>query len=147
MPLTTAALGNVPLRAMADATGLNSVVRQVGGAIGLAIFVTLLERYTSQARVALVAHVGATRPVAQHALANLQQAVQSSGAITAPDAHRAALRVMDATVQAQAGVLAYDRVFLLGGIVFLFVLPLLYFLRTGPADRSKKVEVHPEAHL
>jgi DHA2 family multidrug resistance protein len=146
VPLTTAALGNVPLRAMADATGLNSVVRQVGGAIGLAIFVTLLERYTTQARVALVAHVGATRPVAQHALANLQQAVQSSGAITAPDAHQAALRVLDATVQAQAGVLAYDRVFLLGGIVFLFVLPLLYFLRTGPAGASKKVEAHLEAH-
>ena len=146
VPLTTAALGNVPLRAMADATGLNSVVRQVGGAVGLAIFVTLLERYTSQARVALVAHVGATRPVAQQALANLEKAIQKSGVITAPDAHRAALRAMDASVQAQATVLAYDRVFLLGGIVFLFVLPLLYFLRTGRSERSQQVEVHTEAH-
>jgi hypothetical protein len=53
---------------------------------------------------------------------------------------------MDASVQAQATVLAYDRVFLLGGIVFLFVLPLLYFLRTGRSERSQQVEVHTEAH-
>ncbi len=144
VPLTTAALGNIPLRAMADATGLNSLVRQVGGAIGLAIFVTLLERYTAQARVALVAHVGPTRPAAQHAIANLQRAMQASGSITPSAAHEASLRTLDAAVQAQAGTLAYDRVFLLGGLVFLCALPLLVLLRTGPRHPTHATEPHPE---
>jgi MFS transporter, DHA2 family, multidrug resistance protein len=139
IPLTTAALARVPRHAMADATGLNSLVRQLSGAIGLAIFVTLLQRYVSQARLALVAHVGATRPVAQQTLASLERAIQASGAVAGPDAHEAALRTLDAGVQAQANVLAYDRVFLLGGLVFLFVLPLLYFLRTDRGDQPDKV--------
>jgi len=145
VPLTTAALSKVPRYALADATGLNSVVRQIGGAVGLAIFVTLLERNTSQARVALVAHVGGTRPVAEQTLWSFQHALQASGAIARPEAHQAAMRAMDAVVQAQANVLTYERVFLLAGIVFLFVLPLLYFLRTDHRDRSQKVEPHIEA--
>jgi DHA2 family multidrug resistance protein len=107
--------------------------------------VTLLERNTSQARVALVAHLGGTRPVAEQTLSSFQHAIQASGAIARPEAHQAAMRAMDAVVQAQASVLAYERVFLLAGIVFLFVLPLLYFLRTGRSDRSQKVEPHIEA--
>jgi DHA2 family multidrug resistance protein len=55
------------------------------------------------------------------------------------------MRAMDAVVQVQANVLAYEHVFLLAGIVFLFVLPLLYFLRTDRRDRSQKVEPHIEA--
>jgi DHA2 family multidrug resistance protein len=145
VPLTTVALSRVPRYALADATGLNSVVRQIGGAVGLAIFVTILERYTSQARVALVAHVGGTRPVAEQALSSFQRAIQASGVIARPEAHQAAMRALDAAVQAQANVLAYERVFLLAGIVFLFVLPLLYFLGTGRRDRSQKVEPQVES--
>ena len=41
VPLTTAALSNTPRHQMADAAGLNSFVRQIGGSVGLTIFATL----------------------------------------------------------------------------------------------------------
>ena len=43
---------------------------------------------------------------------------------------------MLATVRAQASVLAFEKMFLLAGIVFLLVLPLLLFLGTGRASRA-----------
>lgn len=144
VPLTTVALSRVPRHQLADATGMNSLVRQIGGAVGLAIFATLLERYTDQARTALVAEVGVTSPIAQQGLAAMERALRASGAIAGPTAHDAGLRALDAVVQTQASVIAYERVFLLAGIVFLFVLPLLYFLRTERDRAGHPGKVHVE---
>src|SRR5260370_32832148 len=64
VPLSTVALSSIPRHQMADATGLNSLFRQVGGSIGLAVAATLLSRFGSQARTALVAPVTASDPAA-----------------------------------------------------------------------------------
>ena len=40
-------------------------------------------------------------------------------------------------------VLAFERVFLLAALLFLLVLPLLFFLKTARAD-GPKAEVHVE---
>ena len=58
-----------------------------------------------------------------------------------------ALRALDGIVEQQATLLAFDRVFLIAGIAFLSVLPLLWFLKMpdekedGPTE---KIEVHME---
>src|SRR5205823_5547134 len=75
VPLTTVALSKIPRHRMADATGMNSLVRQIGGAVGLATFATLLERYTAQARVALVAEVPRASPTTEHALRGMARAL------------------------------------------------------------------------
>ncbi|MGC4083518.1 MAG: DHA2 family efflux MFS transporter permease subunit [Vicinamibacterales bacterium] len=62
VPLTTLALANVPRHKMADATGLSSLMRQIGGAIGLAIFSTLIGNFAVVARGGIDPHLTATRP-------------------------------------------------------------------------------------
>src|SRR5213075_3261652 len=57
VPLTTAALSAIPRHQMADAAGLNSFVRQVGGSIGLTLFATLFTNYALEARAGLSSHV------------------------------------------------------------------------------------------
>jgi DHA2 family multidrug resistance protein len=143
VPLTTVALSRVPRHRLADATGMNSLVRQIGGAIGLAVFATLLERYTDQSRVALVATVRPTSATTQQALADLEHALVASGTVPAPAAHEAAVRALDGILQTQASVIAYERVFLLAGVVFLLVLPLIYFLRSD-RDKTAIHEIHME---
>ena len=60
------------------------------------------------------------------------------------------MRAIDGTIAMQSQLLAFERVFLLAGITFLLVLPLLLFLKTpeetqASASRAKeKVEVHIE---
>ena len=59
-----------------------------------------------------------------------------------------ALRALDGIVEQQATLLAFDRVFIMAGIAFLFVFPLLFFFKVpdeaqdGPP--KEKVEMHPE---
>jgi DHA2 family multidrug resistance protein len=129
VPLSTVALSAIPRHQMADATGLNALFRQVGGSIGLAIAATLLSRYAAQARTALVSHVTTSDAPAMDRLR------QTAGGLIArgmdPSAARTmAMRAIDGTIAVQSQLLAFERVFLLAGVTFLLVLPLLFFLKT-----------------
>jgi DHA2 family multidrug resistance protein len=132
VPLSTVALASIPRHKMADATGLNSLFRQVGGSIGLAVGATLLTRYGAQARAAMLAHV---TPSSAETMARVQQ--MTAGYVRRgfdPIAAREmALRALDGVVGRQATLLAFDRVFIIAGVAFLAVLPLLFFLKTPNA--------------
>jgi DHA2 family multidrug resistance protein len=146
VPLSTVALSAVPRHRMADATGLNSLFRQVGGSIGLAVGATLLTRYGAQARAALLSHVTSGDPAAMSRLHDATAGFMARG-YDAMMARGLALRSLDGTVDRQATLLAFDHVFLLAGVAFLLVLPLLAFLKTPEetaAGTREKIEVHME---
>lgn len=136
VPLTTAALSNVARTRLADATGLNSLLRQVGASVGLAIFATLLTRHTVQAKAALAASVTPDRAAVQERIGALVAgfAARGFGPVEARDA---ALRALDGGVTQQATVLAYEHSFALAAIVLLCTLPLLFFL-TGNRRASQQ---------
>ncbi len=144
VPLSTVALTSIPRHLMADATGLNSLFRQVGGSVGLAVGATLLTRYGGDARNSLVAHV---TPTSAAAMDRVQQATAGFMArgFNPIAAREMAMRAMDGMVDRQATLLAFERVFIMAGLAFMFVLPLLYFLK-APKDGAPavKVDIHLE---
>jgi MFS transporter, DHA2 family, multidrug resistance protein len=144
VPLSTIALSNVPRHRMADATGLNSLVRQIGGAIGLAVFATLIGHYATQARAGITAHVVATRPEVWQQLQVAQHGLMARG-MDAASAATAALQGVMGSVYRQSMVLSFDKIFLMAGLLFLLVLPVLYFLRMAPhSDPGARHDVHVE---
>jgi DHA2 family multidrug resistance protein len=145
VPLSTVALSAIPRHKMADATGLNSLFRQVGGSVGLAVGATLLTTYGAQARVSLVAHVtGADAPALERFRMITGGFVARGFDVSA--ARDMATRAMDGLIERQASLLAFDRVFLMAGLAFVAVLPLLFFLKT-PADKAAQPGPKPEIHL
>jgi DHA2 family multidrug resistance protein len=143
VPLTTVALSNVPRTKLADATGLNSLLRQVGASMGLAVFATLLDRFGDAARAGIVTHVTLDRPEVQSRLAQMAAAFQARG-FDAVTAKQAALRALDGIVQRQAMVISFEKVLMLTGVLFLLVLPLLFFLKTNRRGPNEKVHVEME---
>ncbi|MGC3998448.1 MAG: DHA2 family efflux MFS transporter permease subunit [Anaeromyxobacter sp.] len=139
VPLTTAALSNVPREKLADATGLNSLLRQVGASVGLAVFATLLSRHATTARAAVAAHVSPERPEVQARLAQYTAFFSGKGFDPAA-ARSAALETLGGTVTRQGMVLAFEHVLLLTGIAIVAVLPLLFFLKTR-RDPSQKIQM------
>jgi MFS transporter, DHA2 family, multidrug resistance protein len=140
VPLSTVALASIPRHLMADATGLNSLFRQVGGSIGLAITATLLSRYGVQARTALMSHVTMSDAAVVERLRQTAAGLMARGLDPAL-ARSLALRAIDGAVAVQAQLLAFERVFLLAGIAFLLVLPLLFFLKTPEETAASATEV------
>ncbi|HVI93820.1 MAG TPA: DHA2 family efflux MFS transporter permease subunit [Anaeromyxobacter sp.] len=143
VPLTTAALSNVPRAKLADATGLNSLLRQVGASIGLAAFATLLSRYGVYARNVVAGHVSIERPEVQARLSQLTAGFVQRG-FDAVSAREAALRALDGMITQQSMVIAFEQVLLLTGILFLTVLPLLFFLKVKSGDAHERPHVEIE---
>lgn len=143
VPLTTAALSHVPRHQMADAAGLNSFVRQVGGSIGLTVFATLFTNFALEARANLATHATVLRPEVTARLAELRAELIAHG-VDPSAAPALAGRALGGAMMRQAMVLSFERVFLLQGALFLLVLPVLYFLRVRRAAAPVHVELPAE---
>jgi DHA2 family multidrug resistance protein len=145
VPLTTVALSRVPRAQMTDATGLNSLLRQIGGSVGLAIFATLLSRNATRARASIAAHLGMNDPLALQRLAAIKHGLMTRG-LDAASAAAAAPAALAGQVAQQAMILSFEKMFLLAGICFMAILPLLAFLKVDRAAEAggPKPEVHVE---
>ncbi len=135
IPLAAAALSNIPKPRLADAAGLNSLFRQLGGSIGLAIFATLLTRSGTIARASLGVHITAFRPEVITRLGQITAGLRARG-LDAASARAGAFEALHGLVFGQGMTLAFERTFYLAGIVFLTVLPLLYFLKLAHKPTS-----------
>jgi DHA2 family multidrug resistance protein len=143
VPLTTVALSAIDRRKMADATGLNSLVRQIGGSLGLAVFATLMTRYPVQIKAAIATHITADRPEVMQRIGAMTQMLIGKG-YDAESARLAAQRALGGAVAQQAMMMTFEKMFLMAGIAFLLVLPLLYFLKAPKHAGGPKPEVHVE---
>ncbi len=141
IPLTTVALSTIPRHRLSDATGLNSLLRQTGGSIGLAVFATLLSRWATSARGAMLHNLTIDRTAVMARVGALTHALTGRG-ISGAEAPGMAARIIDGQLRQQAMVLSFERLFYLSGIAFLCVLPLVFFLKTP--EHGQTAEVHVE---
>jgi MFS transporter, DHA2 family, multidrug resistance protein len=141
IPLTTMALSTIPRHRLSDATGLNSLLRQTGGSIGLAVFATMLARFSIKSRGDMLSHFSLSSPAMAARMAGIQRMLQARG-LDALAARQNAARMIDGQLRQQAMMLSFEKLFYLSGILFLCVLPLVFFLK-APKD-AEKTDMHVE---
>ena len=139
VPMETTAFSRIPRHLLADAAGLSNVLKETGGAIGLALFTSVLLRREMVARAGLAAHLGMTNPLAAQRLSHA--AGVHAGILAAGLAVESA-RLPERVVSREAAVRAYEHLFLLLGVMVLVLLPLLFLLKV---DRSAMAHGEPEA--
>ena len=113
VPLTTATLGDVVREKMANATGIYTLVRQLGGSLGIAILQFLQTRYQDTAYAALASGVTSANP-------NVHQYLN--------DLHGTAAQLYG-MVMVNATVISYDEILRLCAVVFVLSTPLVFFLK------------------
>ena len=113
---------------MGQGTGLYNLARQLGGSFGIAITATLITRFSEHGREALRAHLSPADPATQIRLAGLVHKFQALGGSLA-EAQQRAYAVLERTVRVQASVVAFEKVFLVMGVAFVCMLPLLLGFR------------------
>jgi MFS transporter, DHA2 family, multidrug resistance protein len=119
------AMGTLQATALRNAAGLYNLTRDLGGAIGLATIVTLMNERVHFHWSRLIENVNPARPVVQHFLE--AQANRLDRAISG-DSSLAALKMLSNVVQREALVLMYnDLLLLIGGlfVVGVMLLPLV----------------------
>jgi DHA2 family multidrug resistance protein len=125
VPINNLALGTMPPHRIKNASGLFNLMRNLGGAFGLALINTTLDKRMDLHLERLREAVVWGRSVADERLAALTAALAARGS----DAALAATRAMALTVRRQAEVLALGDVFLALTLVFLAFVGLAAFMR------------------
>jgi DHA2 family multidrug resistance protein len=126
--LSTVALSDISKRKMQAATGLYNVVRLVFGSIGLAVAATELDRGTVRYGAILMENVTQYRDTALEWFRTLSGAMAAKGS-DAFSARLQALGLISAEVTRQAMMIAFNRLFFMVCVLFVFSLPLVYLLR------------------
>lgn len=128
VPLTTITMDPIPNETMGNATSIFNLMRNVGGSAGIAVGQTLLVRGRQRYVNILGAHISAYDTAVQERLRQLQSAFAARGAdpVTAAERAQGALW---GTVQKQAAILAFNRSFLIFGMIMLVLVPLGFVMR------------------
>jgi len=125
--LSTVSLHTVRREDMTSATSLYTLARRVGGNIGYALVATLIERFSIAHRAHLVPHVSSFNSRFQDYQADLTARLSTQ--IGDPNAvENKALALVDAEVNRQAAMLAYNDIASLFGLMFLCTFPLIFLL-------------------
>jgi DHA2 family multidrug resistance protein len=125
LPVTQVALGTLPPASLKNASGLYNLMRNLGGAVGLALINTVATSRHAVHTLHLQEQVTWARPGAMKAMANIEHAMTGT---QAGYAHLAALKRISMIVQREALTLAYNDVFLLMALAFFAAVPLTFLL-------------------
>jgi DHA2 family multidrug resistance protein len=130
IPLNNLALSNLPPHQIAAGSGIYNLTRQLGGSVGIAASATLFVQFQEFNRGELLRHVSQYSDASIARLAKLKAMFITHGTpeVLAPTK---ALWLLDGIVRKQAAMLAFERLFLVFGIMLLAALPLLLLMKRG----------------
>ncbi len=145
VPLNTVALATISREKMGNATVLLNVVRNLGGAIGVALLTTLLARRSQTHQSTLVGHIDRWDTETTERLHGWATHFMAQGADSFT-AERRAVSMLYQEVTRQAQLLAFADDFWVLFLLFcgsLVLLPMLSRVRIAPATRSEAEEAAP----
>jgi DHA2 family multidrug resistance protein len=128
VPLSTAVLSTIKKPALTAASGLYNVIRQVFASVGIALAATFLTRGESSYRAILAEHVSIFRDVSSESLQRLLAFLSVQGA-NPSGTDVEALKVLEGIVTGQASMLAFNHVYFLIALVYLFSIPLVALIK------------------
>jgi MFS transporter, DHA2 family, multidrug resistance protein len=121
LPANMIAMGTLPADKMRNAAGLYNLTRDLGGAIGLAAIVTLMNARLHFHWNRLIEHINPARAPVQHFLEMQSNRLDAM----LPDGTRAAMKLLAQTVQREALVLTYNDLLIIIGLFFVGTLMLI----------------------
>jgi DHA2 family multidrug resistance protein len=132
VPINTMAFATVAKQKMGSATGLINLARNVGGSSGIAIVTTMLARRAQFHQARLGEHLTLYDPNYTQAVAGTAHMLATRGA-GATQAMAQAQGMMYGMLQRQAMMKSFVDCFWMLGVVFLAVIPLMFFVKSvGP---------------
>jgi DHA2 family multidrug resistance protein len=140
IPISTLAYVGIPRHKSNQVAGMNNLMRNLGGSIGISMLSTFLIRLSQRHQVYLVAHASAGNPLFTDRIAGITHTMTSQG-VPSNEASAQAYYLMSRTIAGQASTLAYVDIISYGAIGILCLAPFA-FLMVRPPNSSKSVAAH-----
>jgi DHA2 family multidrug resistance protein len=144
MPLINQAVAGLKPSEFASGISLTNMIRQLGGAFGIAVANNYATQRAAQHRNDLLANIQAENPLFQMRWNGISQTImQKTG--DAYQAGAAAFKSIDLAVTKQAYYLAYLDTFRLVSIIFILILPFLFLIKTPKKSQSEIDKINKAA--
>lgn len=140
VPLTTLAIQDLRGSELGQGTGLNNMMRQLGGSFGIAALTTLIHIRQGFHRSNLLTNINEYNPAFVERFQGMVQNFVSKG-YTFLDAQVAAYKAMEGLVIRQTLLLTYTDIYWISGIIMLCAIPVVYLQKF-----NKNVNVPVDVH-
>lgn len=140
VPLTTLAIQDLKGAEIGQGSGLNNMMRQLGGSFGIAALTTLIHVRQGFHRSNLITNVNEYNPAFTERFNGFIQNFISKG-YGYLDAKVLATKAIEGTVTKQSLLLTYNDAYWVAGLIMLCSIPLLYLQKF-----KKNVEVPADLH-
>lgn len=134
VPLTSMALGGLEGKAIGQGTGLNNMMRQLGGSFGIAIVTTFVNHRVAFHRNHLIEHISQLDAISEERFTIMWRGFMMRG-IDSATAQDMAIKSMDGLVVRQSYLLAYMDAFYIVGFVMLCTMPIIYLHKYRKENR------------
>jgi DHA2 family multidrug resistance protein len=141
VPLTTLAIADLKGPELGQGTGLNNMMRQLGGSFGIAALTTIIHIRQADHRNNLLTNINPYNPAFTDRLNGLTHSFMAKGKSMFDATHMAYMAIEGAVVR-QSLLLTYNDAYLISGLVMLFSIPLLYL----QPFKKGKVSIPTDAH-
>jgi DHA2 family multidrug resistance protein len=145
VPLINQAVVGLTPQQMPSGIALTNMIRQLGGAFGIAVMNTYITNRYAVHRNDLVSHLQINDPDMLQRLAQYKARLIQGG-IDALSSTEASYRILDLTVTKQSYLQAYLDGFILISIFFICAIPFMFLLKTKKMDRATLQKVREESH-
>lgn len=147
LPLINQAVAGLKPKEYASGIALNNMIRQLGGAFGIALANNYIAHQYMQHRTDLLGSNIVNNNMAYNQYANSATQMLASKTGNAFGATQQAMKLLDLRIDKQSYFLAYLDTFHLIALFFIIVLPLVAFLRTKKnANTAEAMKAAAEAH-
>lgn len=146
LPLINQAVVGLKPNEYSSGIALNNMIRQLGGAFGIAIANNYIANNYAAHRMNLVSNLTEGSPALTQRLNTIAQGLSTRGGFDSTTAAHSALSILSNQVDKQAYYLSYLDTFRLIAIFFIAVIPLVVFLRTKKTKNGDAGAAMLEAH-
>ena len=133
-PILTLAVGDLKGKDMAQAVGLANMIRQLGGAVGIALLNAFLISENAKIRGGMISNISLYNPVSSERLNLLTQNFIASGK-SVDEAQTIAYKMLEGAVYKQQALVSYTHGFFAVAFIVLLCIPIVFLIRYKPQKK------------
>jgi DHA2 family multidrug resistance protein len=131
VPLSVVTIAALRRDQIANATGIGTLLRQLGGSLGIAILTTYLQHDTTRAYAMIGQEINAGRSVVEQSISAAEAPFLAQG-MTATAARQMAMVQISEQAQTDATTIAYEDLFKLSAFLFVVTIPSVLLISRRP---------------
>ncbi len=140
-PILSLAVSGLKGKDLAQAIGLANMIRQLGGAVGIALINIYLTHKNAEIRGSMLGYITDYTSASAERISMLTQNFISKG-YSQGDAETLAYNTMEGMIFKQQALVSYNQGFFIVGMSILLCIPIVFLIRYKKEEKTKAISDH-----